>query len=184
MTQELTPLYPEKAVDLYLAQREEDSSERTVQAHEYRLKHFLRWCEEEGIDNVNDHPASTVKPSCRTTAGRNAVRRATSPLESPRPPQATETVVTSHERSSKGSTECRGPKGCWSGNRPAVRGAEAGPYLHVQPAVDAYTRMTHLGKEGPKQSLGGEDRRATSGHLRRPSVAYTTWRCISNSAKW
>ena len=54
MTQELTPLDPEKAVDLYLAQREEDSSERTVQAHKYRLKHFLRWCDEEGIDNVND----------------------------------------------------------------------------------------------------------------------------------
>lgn len=54
MTHELTPLSPQEAVDLYLAQREEDSSARTVQAHEYRLKHFVRWSDEEGIRNVND----------------------------------------------------------------------------------------------------------------------------------
>lgn len=54
MTHDLTPLDPRDAVDLYLAQREEDSSARTAQAHEYRLNHFLRWCDEEDITNVND----------------------------------------------------------------------------------------------------------------------------------
>lgn len=53
MTQELEPLEPETAVELYLAQRDEDSAERTKQAHWYRLKHFLRWCDEEGISNLN-----------------------------------------------------------------------------------------------------------------------------------
>ena len=54
MTQDLEPIAPEQAVDLYLAQREDDASERTVQAHRYRLKHFIRWCEQENLTNLND----------------------------------------------------------------------------------------------------------------------------------
>ncbi|KAA9406247.1 site-specific integrase [Haloarcula sp. CBA1131] len=52
--QGLESLEPEKAVELYLAQREEDSSERTVQAHWYRLKHFVRWCEQENVTDMNE----------------------------------------------------------------------------------------------------------------------------------
>lgn len=47
-------LEPKKAVDLYLAQRRDNASDRTVQAHRYRLKHFLRWCDTEGITNLNN----------------------------------------------------------------------------------------------------------------------------------
>ncbi|WP_235728420.1 tyrosine-type recombinase/integrase [Halosimplex carlsbadense] len=54
MTQNLELIAPQKAVDLYLAQREDDASERTVQAHRYRLKHFVRWCGEEDLTNLND----------------------------------------------------------------------------------------------------------------------------------
>jgi site-specific recombinase XerD len=54
MTRELEPIEPEKAVDLYLAQKIEDASERTVQAHNYRLQKFLEWCETEGITNLNE----------------------------------------------------------------------------------------------------------------------------------
>jgi site-specific recombinase XerD len=54
MTQDLEPIAPQKAVDLYLAQREDDASERTVQAHRYRLKHFVRWCGQEDLTNLND----------------------------------------------------------------------------------------------------------------------------------
>ena len=54
MTQNLEPIAPQKAVDLYLAQREDDASERTVQAHRYRLKHFVRWCGQEDLTNLND----------------------------------------------------------------------------------------------------------------------------------
>jgi site-specific recombinase XerD len=54
MTRELEPIDPSKAVDLYLAQREDDATDRTVQAHRYRLKHFIRWCGEEGVTNLNE----------------------------------------------------------------------------------------------------------------------------------
>jgi len=54
MTQDLEPIAPQKAVDLYLAQREDDASERTVQAHRYRLKHFVRWCGQEDLTNLNN----------------------------------------------------------------------------------------------------------------------------------
>lgn len=53
MTRELEPIEPEKAVDLYLAQKEEDASERTVQAHRYRLNKFLEWCGLENVTNLN-----------------------------------------------------------------------------------------------------------------------------------
>jgi len=53
MTGTLEPLEPEEAVDLYLAQRSDNASDRTVQAHRYRLKHFLRWCDKENITNLN-----------------------------------------------------------------------------------------------------------------------------------
>jgi site-specific recombinase XerD len=54
MTNDLEPLEPERAVELYLAQRREDSAERTVQAYWYRLKHFIRWCDEQNINNMNE----------------------------------------------------------------------------------------------------------------------------------
>ena len=54
MTRELEAIEPNKAVDLYLAQKKEDASTRTVQAHGYRLKKFLEWCELEEVTNLND----------------------------------------------------------------------------------------------------------------------------------
>jgi len=54
MTQDLEPIAPQRAVDLSLAQREDGASDRTVQAHRYRLKHFVRWCGQEDLTNLND----------------------------------------------------------------------------------------------------------------------------------
>jgi integrase len=52
--QDLTPTTPEEALDLYLRERSTDVTESTLQAHEYRLNHFVRWCNGEGeIENVN-----------------------------------------------------------------------------------------------------------------------------------
>lgn len=51
---ELEPITPTKAKELYLAQREDEVSDETVQAHHYRLKHLIRWCEKKGITNIND----------------------------------------------------------------------------------------------------------------------------------
>jgi site-specific recombinase XerD len=51
---DLEPLDPERAVEMYQQERDGEVSERTLQAHHYRLVHFIRWCEQEGIDNMND----------------------------------------------------------------------------------------------------------------------------------
>lgn len=55
MTQEtLESLAPTKAKEMFLAEREGQVAERTVQADHYRLKHLIRWCEREDIDDMND----------------------------------------------------------------------------------------------------------------------------------
>lgn len=54
MTDQLDPITPEGAVDMYLRERKAEVASSTVQAHEYRLSHFVRWCDLEGIDNMND----------------------------------------------------------------------------------------------------------------------------------
>ncbi|OYR50043.1 site-specific integrase [Halorubrum sp. Ea8] len=51
----LEPIHPAKAKEMYLSQREEEVSQSTIQAHHYRLKHFVRWCREVAeIDNLNE----------------------------------------------------------------------------------------------------------------------------------
>ena len=51
---ELEPLSPERGIELYLKHRADELAESTLKAHEYRLSHFVRWCDKEGIDNLND----------------------------------------------------------------------------------------------------------------------------------
>lgn len=51
---DLQPLAPERAKKMYRQEREGEVSDRTLQAHHYRLVHFIRWCEQESIDNMND----------------------------------------------------------------------------------------------------------------------------------
>ncbi|MFB6302791.1 MAG: tyrosine-type recombinase/integrase [Haloferacaceae archaeon] len=53
MTDDLDPLAPSAAVNLYLDHREPDVSEKTLQNQRYRLNRFLEWCEVEGIENMN-----------------------------------------------------------------------------------------------------------------------------------
>jgi len=50
----LEPLEPEKAVELYLKHRSDDCAESTLRAHRLRLSHFVRWCNIEGINNLNE----------------------------------------------------------------------------------------------------------------------------------
>jgi len=51
---DLEPLDPEMGTELFLEHKATDCTDSTVQNHRYRMKHFLEWCEEEGIDNLND----------------------------------------------------------------------------------------------------------------------------------
>lgn len=54
MTENLEPLAPETAKEMYLDERRQELAESTLQSHHFRLKQFVLWCDEDGIDNVND----------------------------------------------------------------------------------------------------------------------------------
>ncbi|QLH77994.1 site-specific integrase [Halosimplex rubrum] len=47
-------LQPEKAVEMYLQERSNEVSEWTYYSHQSRLGHFLDWCEQKGVDNLNE----------------------------------------------------------------------------------------------------------------------------------
>lgn len=54
MKDELEPIEPAEAKKMYLQQRKQEVSASTIQAHHYRLKHFVRWCEDvENLENLN-----------------------------------------------------------------------------------------------------------------------------------
>lgn len=60
MTKTLEPLTPSEAKEMFLAERCGQVAERTVQADDYRLRHFIRWTEENGLDNLNDFGGRTL----------------------------------------------------------------------------------------------------------------------------
>ncbi|MFQ3294629.1 MAG: site-specific recombinase XerD, partial [Natrialbaceae archaeon] len=49
----LEPIDPETALELYLADKENDLAAASLKAHEYRLNHFVGWCSDNGIENLN-----------------------------------------------------------------------------------------------------------------------------------
>jgi len=53
MTNDLNPIHPQEAVDMYLEGRG-DAADDTIEAHDYQLRAFVSWCDEEGITNLND----------------------------------------------------------------------------------------------------------------------------------
>lgn len=50
----LEPIDPETAIELYLADRETEISKATLYSHSSRLGHFVRWCNSEEIENLNE----------------------------------------------------------------------------------------------------------------------------------
>ena len=57
---QLEPIDPETAVELYLADREAEVAKATLYSHSSRLGHFVRWCGEEGISNLNELTGRTL----------------------------------------------------------------------------------------------------------------------------
>ncbi|WP_349253490.1 tyrosine-type recombinase/integrase [Halobacterium salinarum] len=53
MSEGLNPTTPAEAVEWYLAQRDPELSEKSLQNHRYRLDRFLEFCEEHEIENMN-----------------------------------------------------------------------------------------------------------------------------------
>jgi len=53
-TMSLEPIDPETALELYLADRENELTEATIYSHRSRLGHFVRWCDEQNLDNLNE----------------------------------------------------------------------------------------------------------------------------------
>lgn len=51
---DLDPIDPSTAQQLYLDHKASQAMEKTVQGHRYRMNHFVRWCDEKVIDNMND----------------------------------------------------------------------------------------------------------------------------------
>jgi len=50
----LEPIDPDTALELYLVDRENDVAESTLYSHKSRLGHFVRWCDENDIENLNE----------------------------------------------------------------------------------------------------------------------------------
>ncbi len=50
----LEPIDPETALELYLADRENNVTDATIYSHRSRLGHFIRWCNEQSITNLNE----------------------------------------------------------------------------------------------------------------------------------
>jgi site-specific recombinase XerD len=50
----LEPIDPETALELYLADRENNVTEATIYSHRSRLGHFVRWCDEQELTNLNE----------------------------------------------------------------------------------------------------------------------------------
>jgi site-specific recombinase XerD len=49
----LEPIDPETALELYLQDKQNELAEATLTSKKYRLRHFVRWCQERGIENLN-----------------------------------------------------------------------------------------------------------------------------------
>lgn len=51
---DLEPITPEKAVEMYLADKENELAQATHYSHTSRLGHFVRWADEQDIENLNN----------------------------------------------------------------------------------------------------------------------------------
>lgn len=61
MYDDLEPMAPERAVELYLEDKRSEYAELTLASHESRLRKFLSWCNEEDIENLNDLSGRKLK---------------------------------------------------------------------------------------------------------------------------
>ena len=51
---DLKPITPEEAKEQYLEAIRTEKADSTIQTREYQLRHFVRWCDKKGIENMNN----------------------------------------------------------------------------------------------------------------------------------
>ncbi len=54
MSDDLEPITPREAIQMYLDARRDDTTENTREGQLYRLRAFATWCDEEHIENLNE----------------------------------------------------------------------------------------------------------------------------------
>lgn len=50
----LEPIDPKTALEMYLTDKANNLADASLTAHEYRLGHFVRWCDQEDVENLNE----------------------------------------------------------------------------------------------------------------------------------
>lgn len=60
MTPELEPIDPQSAVELYIDSCRSDVAKTTLRSKKSRLEKFVRWCDRNDIDNMNDLSGRTI----------------------------------------------------------------------------------------------------------------------------
>jgi len=53
MSDDLEPIAPREAVNMWLDRLQSTRADETLKSYRYRLKPFVQWCDEQGIDNLN-----------------------------------------------------------------------------------------------------------------------------------
>jgi len=53
VSEDLQPLAPREAMEMWLDRQRSERAEETVKSYYYRIKQFVEWCEERDIDNLN-----------------------------------------------------------------------------------------------------------------------------------
>lgn len=74
--EELEPMTPQKAKDLYLDDRQDDASFETLQTITPVVDLFVKWCEQAGVMNMNDvrgRELTEFKNWCKETSDNNIV---------------------------------------------------------------------------------------------------------------
>jgi len=54
MSDDLQPLAPRQALEMWIDRQKAEKADETVQSYYYRVRQFVDWLDEEGIENLND----------------------------------------------------------------------------------------------------------------------------------
>ncbi|WP_135806787.1 tyrosine-type recombinase/integrase [Halorussus marinus] len=60
MSEDLQPLAPREAMEMWIERQKSEKARETVQSYRYRMDQFVRWCEQEGIENLNSLDGRTL----------------------------------------------------------------------------------------------------------------------------